>query len=216
MAWQGNPTSKQQDGLGINPAPNVRQKNSNLSDIRSSEVQSEDTGRIQQRPLDQSATIPLVGPYNKEFAIRRDNDKTEDFSVSLLDVDTTIINHMSSRLDLSVMDNGELVKVPILYASPERWNSVKRDGYLRDNQGKILLPAILIKRTAVANNKDLMTLNRYLSYQVVAQFNEKNKYDKFNILNVGNPFKNNPTKQIFNVTLPDHVVITYECMLWTD
>lgn len=216
MAWQGNPTSKQQDGLGINPAPNVRQKNSNLSDIRSSEVQSEDTGRIQLRPLDQSATIPLVGPYNKEFAIRRDNDKTEDFSVSLLDVDTTIINHMSSRLDLSIMDNGELVKVPILYASPERWNSVKRDGYLRDNQGKILLPAILIKRTAVANNKDLMTLNRYLSYQVVAQFNEKNKYDKFNILNVGNPFKNNPTKQIFNVTLPDHVVITYECMLWTD
>ena len=221
MSWKGNPTSKQQDGLGINPAPNIRQETSNLSDIRSSEVQSQDTGlvisgRIRQLPSDHSTTIPLVGPYNKEFAVRRDNDNTENFSVSLLDVDSTIINHMSTRLDLNVMDNGDLIKVPILYASPERWNSVKRDGYLRDNQGKILLPAILIKRTTVSNNKDLMTLNRYLSYQVVTQFDEKNKYDKFNILNFGNPFKNKPTKQIFNVTLPDHVLITYECMLWTD
>lgn len=212
MAWKGNPTGKSQDGLGINPAPNVKQNNSNLSDVIKPFVQNEDTGFV----TDQQTPIPLVGPYHKENAIRRDMDKTENFSVTLIDVDTTIINHMTQRIQLSVMDNGSLVTVPVLYASPERWKAVKRDGYLRDNQGKILLPAILIKRATVSNNKDLMTLNRYLSYQVVAQFDQKNKYDKFNILNSNNPFKNKPTKQIYNVTLPDHVTITYECILWTD
>lgn len=213
MSWKGNPTGKSQNGQGINPAPNIKQNNSNLSDVRKPFVQNEDTGAVMP---DDNTAIPLVGPYKKEFAIRRDQDKTENFSVTLLDIDTTIINHMSQRVDLSVMDNGTLVKVPVLYASPERWNAVKRDGFLRDNQGKILLPAILIKRASVSNNKDLMTLNRYLSYQVVAQFDQKNKYDKFNILNLGNPFRNKPTKQIYNVTLPDHVTITYECILWTD
>lgn len=213
MSWKGNPTGKSQSGQGINPAPNIKQNNSNLSDVRKPFVQNEDTGAVMP---DDNTAIPLVGPYKKEFAVRRDQDKTENFSVTLLDIDTTIINHMSQRVDLSVMDNGTLVKVPVLYASPERWNAVKRDGFLRDNQGKILLPAILIKRASVSNNKDLMTLNRYLSYQVVAQFDQKNKYDKFNILNLGNPFRNKPTKQIYNVTLPDHVTITYECILWTD
>lgn len=213
MSWKGNPTGKSQNGQGINPAPNIKQNNSNLSDVRKPFVQNEDTGAVMP---DDNTAIPLVGPYKKEFAVRRDQDKTENFSVTLLDIDTTIINHMSQRVDLSVMDNGTLVKVPVLYASPERWNAVKRDGFLRDNQGKILLPAILIKRASVSNNKDLMTLNRYLSYQVVAQFDQKNKYDKFNILNLGNPFRNKPTKQIYNVTLPDHVTITYECILWTD
>lgn len=212
MAWKGNPTGKSQDGLGINPAPNVKQNNSNLSDVVKPFVQNQDTGFV----TDQQTPIPLVGPYHKENAIRRDLDKTEDFSVTLIDVDTTIMEHMAKRLNLSVMDNGSLINVPVLYASPERWKAVKADGYLRDNQGKILLPAILIKRSGVSNNKDLMTLNRYLSYQVVAKFDQKNKYDKFDLLNEGNPYKNNPTRQIYNVTLPDHVMITYECILWTD
>jgi len=210
MAWKGNPTNNQSSGKGINPAPNNSQENSNLSDIRSPQIQSQDTGNIIR---EDNTPIPLVGPYKKEFATRRDTDKTENFSVSLIDIDTTILDHMTNRLKLSVMDNGSLVSVPVLYASPERWKSIKKDGYLRDNQGKILLPAILINRSDVQNNKDLMTLNRYLSYQVMTNYDEKNKYDKFGILN---PESGKPTKQIFNVTLPDQIVVTYKCIIWTD
>jgi len=210
MAWKGNPTTKSQSGKGINPAPNVLQETSNLSDIRSPQIQSSDTGNIIR---DDATPIPLVGPYKKEFATRRDLDKTENFSVNLIDIDTTIIDHMTNRLKISVMDNGSLVTVPVLYASPERWKAIKRDGFLRDNQGKILLPAILINRASVTNNKDLMTLNRYLSYPVITKFDQKNKYDKFDVLN---PNAGKPTKQIYNVTLPDHVIISYDCIIWTD
>jgi len=210
MAWKGNPTTKSQSGKGINPAPNVLQETSNLSDIRSPKIQSADTGNVIH---DDATPIPLVGPYKKEFATRRDLDKTENFSVDLIDIDTTIIDHMTNRLKISVMDNGSLVTVPILYASPERWKAIKRDGFLRDNQGKILLPAVLINRSNVSNNKDLMTLNRYLSYPVITKFDQKNKYDKFDVLN---PNAGKPTKQIYNVTLPDQVIITYDCIIWTD
>jgi hypothetical protein len=218
MSWKNNPS---------NLAPNVIQTSQNTSEVRRSVVQSKDTGHIidiNQRQFDSIQSQiplvgpykPLVGPYKREFAMRRDLDNTQNFGVDLITIDTTIMDHMNKRLDIGVMDNGTLVKVPIFYASPERWKAVKADGFLRDNQGKILLPAILINRSSVSNNKDLMTFNRYLSYQIVTKFDQKNKYDKFDILNAGNLLKNNPTKQIYNVTLPDHVIITYECILWTD
>lgn len=219
MSWKGNPTDSDRRGVEINPVPNPIQSNTNLTETVSGVIQSEDTGNNipwnEIQTLD-NPKIPKVSPYRKEFATRRDTDKTADFSVDLLDIDSTIINYMNQRLDISVMDNGTLVKVPVLYASPERWKAVKQDGYLRDNQGKILLPVILIKRTNVSNNKDLMTLNRYLSYDVLVKYDQKNKYDKFNMLNLNSPFVSKPVSQLFNVTLPDHVLITYECVLWTD
>jgi hypothetical protein len=153
--------------------------------------------------------------YNRAYATRRDTDKEKNFTVTLLDIDTAIIDHMSRNLKLQVNDNGESIKVPIIYGNPERWVAVKRDGYLRDNQGKILLPAIMIRRKSVENNKDLMTFNRYLHYQTIMKYSEKNKYDRFDLLN-NNAFKSKPTKQIYSVTLPNHVNISYECIIWTD
>lgn len=154
--------------------------------------------------------------YKREFAVRRDTDKVKNFTVSLLDIDTTIINYLNNSLNLQVMDNGELVKVPVIYGSPENWSAVKRDGYLRDNQGKILLPALMIRRKSVENNKDLITFNRYLQYQTVMNYTEKNKYDRFDVLTKNNVFKSKPTRQIFSVSLPNQIKISYECMIWTD
>ena len=153
--------------------------------------------------------------YNRADAVRRDTDKVKNVSIKLIDIDTTIVNYMKDTLKLQVMDNGEVVNVPIIYGNPERWLAVQKDGYLRDNQGKILLPAIMVSRKTVENNKDLKTFNEFLSYQTVMKYTEKNKYDRFDLLNPG-LFKSRPTKQIFAVTLPDPIIITYECMIWTD
>jgi hypothetical protein len=73
----------------------------------------------------------------------------------------------------------------------------------------------MIRRKSVENNKDLMTFNRYLHYQTIMKYTEKNKYDRFDLLNNG-VFKSKPTNQIYSVTLPNHVNIGYECMIWTD
>ena len=153
--------------------------------------------------------------YNRASAVRRDTDKEKNLSITLLDVDTTIMNHLKDNLKIQVMDNGETISVPIIYGSPEKWAAIKKEGYLRDNQGKILLPAIMLKRKSVENNKDLMTFNRYLHYQTMMKYSEKNKYDRFDLLNKG-VFNSKPTNQIYSVTLPNHVNITYEVMIWTD
>jgi hypothetical protein len=169
-----------------NPAPNFRNEASNVSDVKSS--------------------------VNRATQIRRDQDKFKNFTISLLDIDTAIFEYLDQVINLTVEDAGENVKVPIIYGSPERWKAIQSDGVLRDNQGKLQLPAIMYKRNTVAKNENLTTFNRHLNVQVVKKFDEKNKYDKFSLLTKSSA----PVAQILNVTLPDHVTLTYEFMLWTE
>ena len=153
--------------------------------------------------------------YSRANATRRDTDKQKNFTVTLLDIDTSIINTLNDTLRLQVNDNGEVVKVPVIYGNPERWFAMKKFGHIRDNQGKILLPAIMVRRKSVENNKELATFNRYLNYETIMNYSEKNKYDRFDLMNKG-VFASKPTKQIYSVSLPVHVNITYECIIWTD
>ena len=110
MAWKGNPD---------NPAPNFRNKDNNVAEVK--------------------ATV------NRATQVRRDQDKFKNFTITLLDIDTAIFEYMDKVINLTVEDNGENVKVPIFYGSPERWKSIQTDGGIRDNQGKLQLPAIMYK-----------------------------------------------------------------------
>jgi hypothetical protein len=186
MAWQVSTLSNDQ----VNPAPNAVQDPMSQSDKDIS--------------------------YKRQFAIRRDTDKVKNISIDLQDVDGTIIDFLNNKLNLQVMDNGEVVKVPIIYGSPERWTAMKKEGFIRDNQGKILLPAFMLRRSDVQNNKDRATFNRYLAYQAIVPYSEKNKYDRFEVMNNNILFNSRPTKQIFTVSMPKQVLVTYECVIWTD
>ena len=162
-----------------------------------------------------SAQSDVKKAYNRANATRRDTDKTKNFTVTLLDIDTAIVSTLETTLKLQVSDNGETIRVPVIYGNPERWYAMKKFGHIRDNQGKILLPAIMIRRKSVENNKELATFNRYLSYQTIMTYSEKNKYDRFDLINKG-LFPSKPTKQIYSVSLPVQVNISYECIIWTD
>lgn len=214
MAWRGfNKDNIPTSDETLNIQPDVKQKAENYTNVVSDTLQSADSGNIISTE-ENVGGIPKVGIYKKVNAVRRDTDLQKDFSVTLKDIDNTIINYMNQRLDLSVMDNGALVKVPVIYATPEKWFAIKKDGCLRDNQGKILLPLIALKRTEISNNKELMTLNRYLSYPVEVKYSQKNKYDRFDLLcKVSN---DKPVKQIYNVKLPDHIIVSYEGIIWGD
>jgi len=169
-----------------NPTPNFRNEDKNVSDVKST--------------------------INRATQIRRDQDKDKNFTISLMDIDTAIFEYLDQVINLTVEDNGENVKVPIMYGSPERWKAIQNDGVLRDNQGKLQLPAIMYKRNTVAKNENLATFNRHLNLQVLKKFDEKNKYDKFSLLTKSSA----PVAQVLNVTMPDHVTLTYEFMLWTE
>jgi hypothetical protein len=148
---------------------------------------------------------------NRALNRRRDKDEVKDFSVTLVDIDTTIYNYLDTVINPTVTDAGRLVKVPIIFSSPERWKSIKKDGYMRDKQGKVQLPAIAFRRTTMQRNDNLITLNRYLQYPAVKMFSEKNKYDRFSLMN---DFK--PVKEVYSVALPDHIIVNYDFIVWTE
>jgi hypothetical protein len=158
---------------------------------------------------------PVFGPEantgNRAYNIRRDNDDRKDFSVKLIDIDGTILSYMDTVINPTVISAGRQVKVPINYASPERWKAIRKDGALRDKNGQIQCPAIAFRRSTVQRNDNLTTLNRYLQYPVMKKFSEKNKYDKFSVMTGFNK-----RSEMYSVAMPDHVIINYEFIVWTE
>jgi hypothetical protein len=150
---------------------------------------------------------------NRALNTRRDTDTVRNVSTKLLDIDTAIFNYLDKEINPHVVSTGNSrIKVPIIYGSPERWKSARVDGVIRDYNGKIQLPLLMLKRNSVAKNESLSTFNRYLTYPVMAKYTQKNQYDRFSILNKTVA----PVNNVFAITLPDHVKITYDFMIWTE
>jgi hypothetical protein len=147
--------------------------------------------------------------YNK--IVKQDN--TEMLAISLLDVDTIIAKYMEEKIIPQLEQNGQQIKVPLLYANAERWKSTKRDGYLKDREGKIQIPLVMFKRNSIAKNDSLKFLKEEaVTYPTVKKFSKQNAYDRFSVLN------SNFAKlyQTYDVRMPEYVNLVYEVVIWTN
>ena len=90
--------------------------------------------------------------------------------------------------------------------------SIQSDGAMRDFNGKLILPAIAFQRVTSEKDQAMMMFNRYLTYPVMRQYSEKNRYTKFSLL-MGN---NSPVHEVYDVVMPDHMVFTYHFIVWTE
>ena len=192
MAWRG-PTTKP---VANNPPHNPVNTGHEMSESK--------------KPVVQSAYGPNHKP-NRAYDVRRDTDKEKNFSVTLIDIDTAILTHLDTVISPTIIDAGRQIKVPINYASGEKWKSIQQDGVIRDHNGKIQTPVIAFRRSTMQRNDNLITLNRYLQYPAIKHFSEKNKYDRFSAMS---GFM--PVKEIYSVAMPDHVIINYEFIIWTE
>ena len=77
------------------------------------------------------------------------------FQIGLKDIDTAIIGHMNNIMKPRVKESNEIIRVPVLYGNEERWKSVRGRGTLRDSNGAIILPVIVIKRTSLAFDENM-------------------------------------------------------------
>jgi len=148
---------------------------------------------------------------NRALKQRRDKDTQKDVSIGLIDIDTAIVKQLE-KFQLTVPDNGQSVKVPTYYASPEKWKSIQKDGFMRDYNGKIILPALVFSRTSSEKNQNRMSFNRYLTYTVLKKYDVKNRYTPFNIL-IG---KNVPVNDVYGMTIPDQMIFTYHFIVWAE
>jgi hypothetical protein len=148
---------------------------------------------------------------NRSLHVRRDTDGQKNITIGFYDIDEAIFTQLD-RINLQLTDGGQVIKVPIYYASPELWTAARRDGYLRDKQGKIMLPVIVLKRTNSGDDESLKFFNRYLTSSVMKKYSTKNKYTKFSLLNG----QNAPVNEVYNIVFPNHMKLTYHFIIWTE
>jgi hypothetical protein len=149
----------------------------------------------------------------REEQIKRSDDTFRDISIGLQDIDEAIIYYFKNVIKPRVLENGLLIDVPIKYGDPEMWVSAQKDGYLRDRKGKVITPIVMYRRTSVARNDEIPVdkADRNLVHYFPKKWsNEHNKYDRFSITN-----NIKPTYEMYNIVVPDYVLITYECIIWT-
>lgn len=148
---------------------------------------------------------------NRALHIRRDVDDQKNWVITIKDIDETVFNHLHD-IQLQVIENGNVIKVPVFYASPEKWKSVRQDGFMRDTNGKIILPALIFYRQSSESNHNMAMFNKYLRYSVMKTYSSKNQYTKFSTL-MG---KNAPVNEIYNVVMPDYMNFNYKFIVWTE
>lgn len=143
------------------------------------------------------------------------DDTVKDISIGLEDIDNSIMYYFNNVIKPNVIQNGKQINVPVIYGSPERWKSVQLDGFYRDNKGKLMVPLIMFKRENIEKNRTLgnkLDGNTVHLYQVVgSKYNNRNSYDRFDIIN-----NRIPSEQYYITATPDYITLTYSCVIFTD
>lgn len=171
-----------------------------------------------------ASRIPYVkeigGPLNTQDqtqAYQRSvkSDTNQKINIGLEDLDRAIHYYFTEVIQPTVDKNGEKVKVPIMYGSPERWAAVQKDGLYRDKNGKLQTPLIMYKRDSIIKNRNIgnkLDANNPNNYSIFQKsYSKKEVYDQFSVLN-----NRKPTKEYHAVVIPDYVNVVYNCMLFTD
>ena len=130
--------------------------------------------------------------------------------VKLIDIDTTIAEYMTSVIIPEVEENSTKIKVPLLYGNAERWNSARKDGYLRDSRGRIQIPLIMFKRNSIERNDLMANFKEVNKITTFKKYSPKNRYERFSLQNNASP-----SYDLYSVNVPDYVTVTYEVMIWT-
>ena len=152
---------------------------------------------------------------NRGYLYSRSDEDIKNPSVTLMDMDSAIMFYFENVIKPSVKDNGENVKVPIMYASPERWKAIKRDGFMRDKKRQVITPVIAYRRTSIEKDdmvpQDKLDANNpHMFYTFEKKFSKENRYD-----NMSTQIGLLPQREYYNVTLPDYVTLTYDFIIWT-
>ena len=143
-------------------------------------------------------------------ALQRPIDKEFTKGVKLIDIDTTIAEYMVDTIIPDVEENGSAVKVPLLYGNAERWNNARKQGYLRDQRGKIQIPIVMFKRNSIERDASLAQFKDVNYLPAYKKYSQKNKYERFTLQSgASKPFEQ------YEVSVPDYVTVTYEVMIWT-
>lgn len=157
---------------------------------------------------------PNVKPINRALQTSFKGDNVKPFSIGIQDIDEAVFYYFENVIQPSVLQNGERLPVPVIYGSPEKWKSYQKDGYYRDQNGRIMAPLIMFKRDSLEKNRTIgnkLDANNPHNYSVsTKKYDPRNSYDNFKVLN-----NRTPERQFYATVIPDYITITYTCIAFT-
>lgn len=156
---------------------------------------------------------------NRAMQTRRDDDVIRTAKRTLYDIDFAVKWYIDNEIQPQIADNEILLPVPVIFANGEKWDNVRRLGYLRDEKGMLQSPIIMLKRNSAAERDNLRTLdvnripsNNFLTYK--QRYNPKNRYEDDLV-----PLPTNerqPSEILYVIDIPKYVTIEYDLMIWCD
>ena len=156
---------------------------------------------------------------NRAEQIRRDDDVIRSAKRTIYDIDYAIKWYIENEIQPQIVATEQNLTVPVIFAAGEKWDNVRRLGYLRDEKGMLQSPMIMLKRNSVVERDEQRTLdvNRPTNGNSIIyrpKYNERNRYEDelFPIP------KNEPqlSQNIYVVDIPKYVTVEYDMMLWCD
>ena len=154
---------------------------------------------------------------NRETTIIPGNNFSDNFSITLKDVDTAVLNHVKNVMKPRVREANETFKIPVYYGNEERWKAVRKRGVLRDKNNSLILPLIMLRRTEVSRN-DLSGQSfphdvgrNQIDVVRANKWSKDNQYDRFSVQQGVQP-----VYDVVTTGMPNYADITYEFILWTN
>jgi len=154
---------------------------------------------------------------NRETTIVPGNNFSDNFSITLKDVDTAVLNHVKNVMKPRVKEANETFKIPVYYGNEERWKAVRSRGVLRDKNNSLILPLIMLRRTELTRN-DLSgqsfqhdVKGNFIEVVRANKWSKDNQYDRFSVQQ-----NTQPVYDVITTGMPNYADITYEFVLWTN
>ena len=156
---------------------------------------------------------------NRAEQVRRDDDVIRTVKQTVYDIDYAIKWYVENEIQPQITANKNLIDVPVIFSNGEKWDNVRRLGYIRDEKGMLQSPLIMLKRNSMQERDNVRTLDanrpqsgNHIIYR--SKYNSRNRYeDELFPIPTNDPVE---SKKIYVVDVPKYVNIEYDMMLWCD
>ena len=158
--------------------------------------------------------------FDRSSQVRRDDDIIRTPRRTVYNIDFALKWFVENTIQPKITGpDNELIDVPVIYSNAEKWDSVRRLGYLRDEKGMLQSPLIILKRNSLQERDQLKKLdvNRFISGNSIIykqQYNPRNSYlDQ--LYPIPSKQKEGST-EMYSINIPEYVDVEYDLLMWTD
>jgi hypothetical protein len=159
---------------------------------------------------------------NRSLEIRRDDDTIRTPKCTIYDVDNAIMSYISEIIQPQIIENNNVIPVPVIYANGEKWAQIRERGYMYDQGDKLMTPAIVLKRNSITDRDTLKKLdvnwnpesdNDYARNTLTFEnpYSKRNRYDRFSVIQ-----GTRPRRELYVSSIPEYVDVSYDLLLWAE